>query len=187
MPSDDLICDPEEPAIGTIRTFDSRLFANTTNPFIGAGGRVPAFTGLQTFEASGVNILSAPEKRPKERDLGTWQRLVCDGGSKPIQSAQFLRLGPSGLVYVLENSCRHSAFGCRSRHSEPKSDSGIRPLVFNLVFNLLPHLTGRSSRGLIETAFTMSTYRLPSACVKSPLRVARGARPPGGSMGTDRR
>jgi len=78
MPADHFIRDLKEAAIGTIRAFDSQLFADAANPFIRASGSVAGFAGLPTLETAGINILPAPEKRSKQLYLGCWWRTVRD-------------------------------------------------------------------------------------------------------------
>src|SRR5712671_2580359 len=57
-------------AVLTLRAFDSRLFADTTNPFIAAGGRVTRPPGFPAFEPPRINVLSPTEQRAEESDLG---------------------------------------------------------------------------------------------------------------------
>jgi hypothetical protein len=49
-----------------IRAFDSRLFADATNPFIGAGRRAAGLPGFPILETAGITILFAlvEMKRP---------------------------------------------------------------------------------------------------------------------------
>ena len=70
MPVDYLISNGEKAPIGAIRTFDPGLFAETRDPFIGAGGRVAGLARLSTLESPGIDILPPPEKRTKQSDFG---------------------------------------------------------------------------------------------------------------------
>src|SRR5207244_950402 len=70
MPVDYFISDLEKSAVGTVGTFDSRLLTDSPNPFIGASRRITGFPSFPALETSGINILSAPEKRSEQFYLG---------------------------------------------------------------------------------------------------------------------
>jgi hypothetical protein len=91
MPADHLVSDREKAAIGAIRAFDARLFADTRDPLICTGWRVASLSRLSAFETSGIDIIPAPEKRSKQFDLGGRRRLVCDCGAGGIRNGRFLR------------------------------------------------------------------------------------------------
>jgi len=71
MPADHFIRDWKKAALWTIRAFDARLFADTGNPLIGAGGRITGFPGFPALETAGINIFPPPEKGSKQLDLGS--------------------------------------------------------------------------------------------------------------------
>src|SRR5258708_40281675 len=79
MPADHLVSYLQKAAIGTIRAFDSWLFTDAANPFIGAGRRITGFPGFSALETPGIYILSAPKKRSKQLYLGGGRRIVWDG------------------------------------------------------------------------------------------------------------
>src|SRR5260370_41628423 len=66
MPADHFVSDLKKAAVRTIRAFDPRFLADATNPFICTCRRITGFPGLPALEATRINILPAPEKRPKK-------------------------------------------------------------------------------------------------------------------------
>jgi len=69
VPSDDVVGNGKEAAIGAFRTLDPRLLTDAPDPLIGAGGRVPAFAGLATLEAARIDICSTSKERAEEGNL----------------------------------------------------------------------------------------------------------------------
>ena len=84
MPADHFVSDMKKAAIGTFRAFDARLFTDSANLFVGAGGGITGFPRFPALETAGIDIFSAPEKRSKQLYLGSGWRIVCDGGASLI-------------------------------------------------------------------------------------------------------
>ena len=103
MPADHFVGDLKEAAIRAVRAFDLRLFADATNPFIGAGRRVAGLPGFPTLETAGINILPSPEQRSKQLDLGRRRRMVCDRVAGLFQNDCCLRTRLCFAATVLVN------------------------------------------------------------------------------------
>jgi hypothetical protein len=70
VPSDYFVSQWQELLILALRALDSRLLADTSNPFITTGGRVSRFAGFPTFESPRINFFPSTEERTEEPDLG---------------------------------------------------------------------------------------------------------------------
>ena len=70
VPSDYFVRQWQELLILALRTLDSRLLADTSNPFIATGGRVTRFAGFSTFESPWINFVPPTEEGPEEPDFG---------------------------------------------------------------------------------------------------------------------
>ena len=64
---DDRIRQRDQQAVGTVRTLDARLLADTGTPFVGTGRCVTRLAGGLAFPADGVSIRAAPEQAAKQR------------------------------------------------------------------------------------------------------------------------
>jgi hypothetical protein len=72
VPSNYVIRQGEKAAVGTLAAFDPGLFADSSDPFIGARGCVARFAGLPAFESARVDVFTATKKRAEECDLCFW-------------------------------------------------------------------------------------------------------------------
>ena len=103
MPADHFVSDLKKAAIGTIRAFDSRLFADAANPFIGAGRRIAGFPGPPALESPGINILSAPEKRSKQLYLGSRWRMIRNRGAWLLRNVRIPHQRPRFVADAFVN------------------------------------------------------------------------------------
>ena len=74
VPADHVVGDRQESAVGTLRTLDPRLLADTAHPLVRASRCIP-LAGPSALEASRVDIFAPAKERSEEADLGLWARL----------------------------------------------------------------------------------------------------------------
>jgi hypothetical protein len=108
VPTNHFISNLKKAAVWTIGAFDSRLFTDPTNPFIGACRRITGFPGLLALETAGINILPAPEKRSKQFYLGSGRGMICDRGALLMRNFRFPHRG-LGFVTVIWADRVHAA------------------------------------------------------------------------------
>ena len=78
VPADDVIGHGEKSTMGAFGAFDARLFADTTHPFVRAGGCVPRLAGLPALEAARIDVVAPTKQGSKERNLGPGRRRAID-------------------------------------------------------------------------------------------------------------
>ena len=74
-----------------VRTFDSRLLTDTSNPLIAAGRRVTRSSGFPALEPPRINIVSPAEERTEEPDLGLRRRVLMDDSSFEKHALDYTR------------------------------------------------------------------------------------------------
>jgi hypothetical protein len=76
VPPNDFVGYRKEMLVWTIRTLNPWLFANAAHPFVCAGRRVPALSGLAVLKAARVGVFSPQEEGPKQRNLFLRRRMI---------------------------------------------------------------------------------------------------------------
>jgi hypothetical protein len=69
VPTDDVVCDRQEAAVGAFRTLDSRLLTDALHPLIRTRGGIPGSPGLATLEPTWIDIRSTAKQRTKQGNL----------------------------------------------------------------------------------------------------------------------
>jgi hypothetical protein len=65
MPADGFVGNRKEAAIGAIRAFNSGLFTDAANPFIGARWSIAGFASPVVLKPARINVFPATKKRAK--------------------------------------------------------------------------------------------------------------------------
>jgi hypothetical protein len=65
MAANHVVCDRNELSMWTFRALDSRLFADTANPLVGANRRIAGLPRLFALESPGIYILASAKQRPE--------------------------------------------------------------------------------------------------------------------------
>jgi hypothetical protein len=77
VPADYVIGQWEKTAVWAVAALDARLFADSSDPLVGAGRRVSGLASFPALEAARVDVFTASKKRTKQGDLGVrFGRLV---------------------------------------------------------------------------------------------------------------
>jgi len=69
VPTNSLVIQRKQMAVRTVCAFDSRLFADTPNPFLAASRRIPRVTCFATYKAASINIRASAKQRTEQRNL----------------------------------------------------------------------------------------------------------------------
>ena len=80
MPADYVVGNGQKPLMRTISAFDARLFANPSDPLVGAHRRIAGFAGLAALKAARIDIVTSTKKRPEECDLNVRRREMIHVG-----------------------------------------------------------------------------------------------------------
>jgi hypothetical protein len=70
MPADYLVSYWKKTLVGTFGTFDSRFFADSRDPFVGARWRIASPACFSAFEAEWVDIFAPAKQRTEQGDFG---------------------------------------------------------------------------------------------------------------------
>src|SRR6185437_2514771 len=95
VPADHVISDRIKAAMRTLRTFNSRLFANSRNPFIRACRRITGTACPAIFKTPRVHVIAASQQGAEQCDLRLRGRAVIDriylfhGRASSMVSARF--------------------------------------------------------------------------------------------------
>jgi hypothetical protein len=69
VPTNNVVCYRQKATMRTLGAFDSRLLANSPDPFIGTSRRIARPACFPAFKPSRIYIVSAPKKPPKQGDF----------------------------------------------------------------------------------------------------------------------
>src|SRR5262249_24992196 len=78
MPTNYFISDWKKTLVLAVRTLDTRLLTDASNPLIAAGRCVTRFPGLPALEPPRINIVSSAEERTEQPDLCVRRRVLID-------------------------------------------------------------------------------------------------------------
>src|SRR5262245_64244107 len=78
MPTNHFIRHRQKSLMMAVRTFDSRLLTDTSNPLISAGWRVTRSSGFPALEPPRINIVPTAEERTEKPNLGVRRRVLMD-------------------------------------------------------------------------------------------------------------